>query len=246
MIGDSCKDVYEYGECERLNPEAPVPVFNPKYSKENGGMASNVFNNLASLGAAVFLHTNSEEIIKKRFVEQKTNYILLRIDSGEEAVTRVDGLTKKFLQEFEAIVVSDYDKGFLLEEDIEYICKNHPLVFIDTKKDLSDWVLSAAFIKINEKEYEKSKNFIEFNDNTLSKKLIVTLSERGCVYDEKSYSVENVGIKDLTGAGDTFLAGLVYKYIESRNVDTSIKFANKCATAVVQQKGVNVVNTEKI
>ena len=29
IIGDSCKDVFVYGEISRLSPEAPVPVFNP-------------------------------------------------------------------------------------------------------------------------------------------------------------------------------------------------------------------------
>ena len=28
VIGESCLDVFHYGECERLCPEAPVPVFN--------------------------------------------------------------------------------------------------------------------------------------------------------------------------------------------------------------------------
>ena len=32
LIGDSCTDEYVYGTCERLNPEAPVPIlkFNRK------------------------------------------------------------------------------------------------------------------------------------------------------------------------------------------------------------------------
>ena len=29
VIGDSCTDKFVYGECNRICPEAPVPVFNP-------------------------------------------------------------------------------------------------------------------------------------------------------------------------------------------------------------------------
>ena len=29
IVGDSCIDVFIYGEITRLSPEAPVPVFNP-------------------------------------------------------------------------------------------------------------------------------------------------------------------------------------------------------------------------
>ena len=50
VIGDSCKDVYVYGKCERLCPDAPVPVFMPLRKEENQGMAGNVRRNLQSLG----------------------------------------------------------------------------------------------------------------------------------------------------------------------------------------------------
>ena len=29
VIGDSCHDVFVYGKCDRICPEAPVPVFTP-------------------------------------------------------------------------------------------------------------------------------------------------------------------------------------------------------------------------
>ena len=35
VIGDSCKDKYIYGLCERMCPEAPVPVFQPIKEKIN-------------------------------------------------------------------------------------------------------------------------------------------------------------------------------------------------------------------
>ena len=49
IIGDSCTDKFIYGECKRICPEAPVPVFSPINSTKNDGMAKNVFNNLRSL-----------------------------------------------------------------------------------------------------------------------------------------------------------------------------------------------------
>ena len=35
VIGDSCKDKYIYGLCDRMCPEAPVPVFQPVKEKSN-------------------------------------------------------------------------------------------------------------------------------------------------------------------------------------------------------------------
>ena len=46
----------------------------------------------------------------------------------------------------------------------------------------------------------------------------------------------------MTGAGDSFLAGLVVKYLTTKNIEKSIKFANECATQVVQRKGVVTIN----
>ena len=35
VVGDSCEDVFDYGKCTRLCPDAPVPVFIPNDSKNN-------------------------------------------------------------------------------------------------------------------------------------------------------------------------------------------------------------------
>ena len=50
VIGDLMLDIYSYGKCDRISPEAPVPVFDfKKYINIPGG-ASNVAMNLNSFG----------------------------------------------------------------------------------------------------------------------------------------------------------------------------------------------------
>lgn len=241
VIGDGCKDIHIYGRCERLCPDAPVPVFVPNYEKQNLGMAGNVYQNVVSLGVPAILKTNNVIIEKKRYVEEKTNHMFLRVDSGEEKISRVENLTKDLVSDFDIIIISDYNKGFLLEEDIKFICENHPLVFIDTKKIIGDYCKDSAYIKINKDEYDASKFFIQ-NSEWAIKKVITTLGGKGCRLENKIYPVEKVEIKDLCGAGDTFLAALCVDYLSSRNIDKAIEFANRCATEVVQKKGVNIVN----
>ena len=46
VIGDSCTDVFKYGEVNKLSPEAPVPVIKPEKETTNPGMAGNVVANL--------------------------------------------------------------------------------------------------------------------------------------------------------------------------------------------------------
>ena len=71
VIGESCLDVFQYGNVERISPEAPIPVFCPTYKTENPGMAGNVFQNIQGFDVEAVLHTNTNwrEISKTRFTK---------------------------------------------------------------------------------------------------------------------------------------------------------------------------------
>jgi bifunctional ADP-heptose synthase (sugar kinase/adenylyltransferase) len=242
VIGDSCRDVFVYGNCKRLAPAAPVPVFIPDFEKENRGMAGNVYENFLSLGIQCDLITNDDEITKTRYIDQSTNHMIMRIDSGEEEIQRINFIEADIdYSQYDAVVISDYNKGFLSEEDIKSISENHDMVVIDTKKLLGDWAKDIKFIKINEQEYERTKHLLT-DKEWFDQKLIVTLGSNGCIFDGAHYEVEKVEIKDLTGAGDSFLVGFVCEYVRSGFSGYALQFANKCATKVVQQKGVNTIN----
>ncbi|HIC39784.1 MAG TPA: D-glycero-beta-D-manno-heptose-7-phosphate kinase [Piscirickettsiaceae bacterium] len=53
VIGDLMIDLYLWGSCERISPEAPVQVVNVESESTVLGGAGNVINNLKSLGAQV-------------------------------------------------------------------------------------------------------------------------------------------------------------------------------------------------
>ena len=210
VIGDSCIDKFIYGECNRICPEAPVPVFNPVSSTKNEGMAKNVFNNLKSLAPNwdIDFITNSNQIIKTRLVDVKTNQMIVRIDDNDKC-NRFTDLNK--LEEYDVVVISDYNKGFLKEEDIKYITEKYPLTFIDSKKIFGNWIMKSSFIKINQLEYEKNKeNLIDYKGQ-----LIVTLGEKGVKLGDTIYPPSRQAeVSDLSGAGDTFFAGFIFKYLK--------------------------------
>ena len=239
VIGESCRDIYQYGDCVRLCPEAPVPVFQSNRTRrENGGMAMNVYNNMHGLSeVAIDIATNKNwtDTTKTRYVDFRTNSIVVRIDIKDKILKRCN-LNEISFDEYSAIVISDYNKGFLTEEDIEEISNKHSVTFLDTKKILGSWCENIKFIKINEFEYERTKHML--NDQLVNK-MIITLGPDGAKFNDKIYSVPKVEIKDTSGAGDTFIAALVTKYVETEDIDESIKFANACATKVVQKKGVS-------
>jgi len=242
VIGDSCTDVFTYGDAVRLAPEGPAPVFNPLYSKSNGGMASNVASNIEAIGASVKLITQSEEIVKTRYIDKRTNFLLLRLDTNDKVKNIQKNLLHSIVDNFyenkkyDAIIVSDYCKGFLSEEDIEIIATRNSNVFLDTKKILGEWCNDVSFIKINHTEYDRTKHTIDYLG--LYGKMIITRSDEGCEYKNIVYPVDKVNIKDVSGAGDTFISGLVCEYVRTNDIEMAIKFAQECATKVVQKKGV--------
>lgn len=242
VFGESCKDVFHYGDCSRLCPDAPVPVFRLINTVETWGMAKNVERNLVSLGAKVDLITNQNKdtITKTRYMDNRTNHMFLRVDENDNSY---GNLSLKQLEEidfkhYDAVVVSDYNKGFMSEEVLKAISQMHCTTFIDTKRLLSDWAEGFSFIKLNHKEYENNrKNFTD----TLKKKVILTKGQYGSEFENNIYSVPTVEVKDTSGAGDTFVSGLCYEYVRTKDIVDAIKFANQCATKVVQKRGVSVV-----
>ena len=66
------------------------------------------------------------------------------------------------------------------------------------------------------------------------------MKEKGFHY----YPAEKVDVFDLSGAGDSFLAALVAKQLETNNIDEAIKYANKKASEIVQQRGVGAISLD--
>ena len=160
VIGDSCIDSYTYCKVKRLAPDKPVPVLEVERVERTPGMAYNTFQNVKSLTISCDLLTNGnwEQIVKNRYVDVKSNHMFVRVDEGEQVPA---AYYEDKIFEYDTIIISDYDKGFLLKKDIQYICSNHDQVFLDTKKPLGKWAKDAKFIKINEDEYQKSKDYID-------------------------------------------------------------------------------------
>lgn len=242
VIGDSCVDIFRYGKVDRLAPEAPIPIIVPEKETSNPGMAGNVVANLKSLGATVDFITNQKEIRKIRYVCSKYNHLLLRVDENDhcEHILESYDLEDIHWEDYDAVVISDYCKGFLDTIDIDFISKKHPLVFLDSKKILDTWANDVTFIKINYNEYLRNLDVLS-NYTLLRNKTIVTRGKYGCDYQGKNHPTKDVPVKDVSGAGDTFLAGLVKSYVESKNINTAIKFAQQCTTIVIQKSGVSTI-----
>ena len=238
VIGESCTDIFVYGTSNRKSPEGNGPVFVPISETYGMGMASNVVNNLAAMGVETNIFSDNGGIIKTRYVNKDTNELYLRVDESD-SVNRIDITKLDDISQYDAIVISDYCKGFLNEDDISKIASSHHLVILDTKKKLGDWCKDLTFIKVNRLEWAGSKDVIRDNE-WLFDKVICTLDKTGTAHKHTTYPVIPIDNADVSGAGDTFTAGFIVKYLETNDIGKSIEWGNYCAGEVVKQKGVSV------
>ncbi len=235
VVGDSCIDKFVYGNVSRICPEAPVPIFEPLHKTSNQGMAANVANNLKSLGLSVDLVTNKNKILKTRYIDDKSGQMLIRVDEQDYCEPIKE--CKKFNKNYDALIISDYNKGFLSLDYLQKISEQFTIPkFIDTKKNLGAWIKNFNYIKVNKFEWDKRDKNHNY-DNA-----IITKGSCGALYKNVLYPVQKkVTVSNVSGAGDTFLACLVFEYLKTQDIISGIKFANDCASKVIQQRGVTTI-----
>lgn len=228
LIGDNGIDQYQYGTVSRISPEAPVPIINYTHTETKPGMAANVEDNLKKLGCDVTTIYGSRTCVKTRIIDSKSKQHLLRID--QDSPSRAVKIDYRDIEQYNCIIVSDYNKGSVEYETVEDLRKNYSgPIFVDTKKsDLARF--DGCFVKINQVEYEAAK--------TYPTELIVTLGRNGVRYKEHKMTTPQVEAFDVCGAGDTFLSALAYNYVLTSDILTAIEFATRAASVTIQHVGV--------
>jgi len=237
VIGETCIDRYVEGSCDRISPEAPVPVMNLGRVETKTGMAGNVCLNLQAFNLNITFLTNSEKITKTRFIDEKSNYQILRVDDEK----RIKPLMIPVMTDsFDAVVISDYNKGYLSTEKIFEIVESSSCpVFIDSKKSILP-NRSNCYVKINDKEYSNLDERCHIDN------LIITQGSEGCLFNRTLYPAEKVKVRDVVGAGDTFLSALVFGYLRYQDINKAIVLGNKAAAIAVQQPGTYVLSQTDI
>ena len=239
VIGEICVDKFIYSEIKRLSPEAPVPVLTPIRETTNSGMAGNVVANIQALypKAEVFHVMQEKNITKTRYVEEKSNHMFIRVDEGEDnmEMLRWEPYLDKFLAEADAVIVSDYNKGFLSNLHLAEIARKSKISILDSKRQLTDDIIKDfTFVKLNESEHENNP------DLTLDN-IITTLGKKGAKYKDVLLESPNPqDTIDVSGAGDTFVAAFTLHYLLYGKELDAIKFANNKSAEVVTKRGVAV------
>ena len=271
VVGDLMLDDYIIGNVERISPEAPVPVVSVKEERFVLGGAGNVINNLATLGVNTDGVIRSEDrptIVKKRVLGG--NQQLLRIDWEdpsnineilEDAI--LDNL-KNNIEEIDAIILSDYDKGVLTErvakEIIKLARKYNKIVTVDPKpSNILNYYRASSMTPNRKEAYESAKlprkTDIDIvgktlRDNLQLDNLLLTRSEEGVsIYTEDT--VTNIPtfakeVYDVTGAGDTVISVYTLSKAAGASWEEAARIANTAAGVVVGKIGASTATKEEI
>lgn len=219
LIGDACIDYYVFVHTQRQNPENDSPLYTEVNRLAAGGMGRNVHKCLTSLEVETDVKFPMSQSEKVRLIDIDSGHTYCRIDK-DQIVNPVDLSDIINLEGYNAIVISDYNKGFVSTDTIRYIRSHYKgPVFLDTKKrNLGDF--SECYIKVNEKEAELS--------DSLPCGTVVTKGNKGAQLVDYFYSdcypALEIQAVDTCGAGDAFLAGYVYGYLKTGNVIKGIEY----------------------
>ena len=201
------------------------------------------------------LFDSNQTTTKTRLVGQGGQHIL-RWDREE---TYTGNLAIEFtnnLKKDETVVISDYNKGTVTQMFMAQVLEKTLNVFVDPKQQPE--IYTGCFVvKPNMKEY--TEWFGEFTVESAMKKcklykwkwLIVTDGANGVhVVGENDYHHYKEDVRevaDVTGAGDTFLAVLVYLYIYKKlTIPQACELACYASARNVEKRGVVPVTEEDL
>ena len=194
---------------------------------------------------------NSITTTKTRLVGQGGQHIL-RWDREELYTGNIE--QSLVVDNDDVVVISDYNKGVITQELMSSLQQNK--IFVDPKQS-PDLYKDCFLVKPNMKEY--TEWFGHFNYDTARKKLkeygwtwlVVTDGAEGVhVINEKEnwHIKEDVReVADVTGAGDTFLAVLVYGYAtKNMSIPESCQLACYASARNVEKRGVHPVTFDDL
>ncbi len=225
---------------------------------------------------AIDVDTQNLMIQKGRKTSKKSRVIavsqqILRYDKEsknaieKESVAKILDSVKKSINEYDALILSDYGKGVLTEELCQGVIAlsnaNGVKVLVDPKGSDFSKYRGAYLLTPNKKEAQLATGRDIDDEVSLKEALLqlksecdltvslITLSEDGiAIYDEKLKRFATVAkeVFDVTGAGDTVIASIAYALSACKNIDETAKFANLAAGVVVGKIGSATVTIDEI
>jgi D-beta-D-heptose 7-phosphate kinase/D-beta-D-heptose 1-phosphate adenosyltransferase len=167
---------------------------------------------------------------------------------------------------YDLIVISDYGKGFCNQEFIKSVITsahryNKP-IFVDPKGKNWSKYKGATLIKPNQIEFEElmddevridatsSATYQQLLEDLKIKFLIISQGKEGMtlISEDHFYKVEapKVEVYDVSGAGDTVMATLIYGYLHKKHINEAVDLAVKCGSYVVTKAKTYAITLDEL
>ena len=288
VVGDVMVDLFSFCHSYKKSAEAGIPIFSIDKHELRLGGAANVWNNIKGLNAEAFLCGSIGSDKFGRFIKEciglnglltinKKTTLKHRYYIKNKQIFRVDydyicSHTKKTYDnilkalqsyDFDAIIISDYKKGFcdkyFINNLIEYAKSKNIYIGVDSKAEDIVRFTGVNLLKINEFEYnsffkrEFNVNHINYIRDTISKynidKIIITLGKNGMYLIDKHILIKpNINFiknADVIGAGDCVIACFTVAYLNNLPLYDCMNFAQLCTEYCIQKIGTKSFNIEE-
>ena len=206
-------------------------------------------------------------IVKRRIIAH--NQQLLRLDwedkkdIGSEDEDKLLENLRVHIDEIDAIILSDYDKGVLTprvaKEIIKLANEKGKIVTVDPKPKNAKNYVGATSMTPNRKEAmecigvdrieDVEKLGEELKSKLELKNLLLTRSEEGMsLFQDKVINIPTFAkeVYDVTGAGDTVISVFTLAAAAGASWHEAAKIANTAAGVVVGRMGTSTVTKEEI
>lgn len=248
VVGDAIEDIYVFGRCDRICPEAPIPVFIAESTEQRVGGAEHTAQQVQYLGMMSGLF-GWPKSVKLRYMVG--SHMLMRTDSDEKPSMNSEETIKAFAEQTKddgdfkpltAVILSDYGKGLLDEKlcqhFIGYAKARHIPVFVDPKG--SDWTKyrGADWICPNEVEWAARST------DTCLAQVLRKRGPKGLQIGDTEFPSKARAVFDVTGAGDTVVAVFSMAIAAGADPGSAAQLANIAAGWTVGQVGTVSINHE--
>lgn len=275
VFGDTILDVFSYYTSPRLSPEAPVPVIIENRRDYFAGGAGLLSKKMLEMDISIDLYTEIGQDINGKVLKKKLQNINIfdyskksyqttlkeRIIVDNKYYLRKDvekfqrPIKKNILSDFynnissyEAVIFSDYAKGFL-DSQLFYSLKNMAIkkgipTFVDPsiknifdfngvtyfKPNLIESIHISSKKNISEILHTLAKSYNTTPVITLGSEGSVSLLDTGIIYS-KSYKNKVI---DTSGSGDIFFAYFIDSVLSGNTLEYSLNIASKRASENVK------------
>lgn len=219
----------------------------------------------------IFKDLNRPTTVKTRVIAG--NQHIVRIDReskkylGNNLENRIINFLKTVIQDIDAIILQDYNKGVLSEklitEIIQLGIQNNKIISVDPKFINFRKFKNVTIFKPNKKETEDILGMRILTDENISeagkkllelmeaKYVLLTLGEKGIALFGKNNNEIRIPTKarkvaDVSGAGDTVISTITYALAAGATIEEAAYIGNYAGGLVCEEVGIIPITKEKL